>query len=821
MKKIKSYLHNKPHIWMIGISMLFMIGVFIRIFISYIQAFDTALLEENKAYLSEIADHIAVYTESVLKDSENALQNAGNALFVFKEDQRMRYLTNMVNREGFTYAGYADQSGDFIATDSYMNHNITSEVAFQNALQGKSTISDLTQEILRNRVASGIVITVPIYDKTEQPAGALSAMIELSRLDDALKVDSFQGAGYSYIIDNKGDLILHNKSMDYSNFYWLLKNVEIKDDASLSQIQQNIQSQESGMIYFNQLGEDRYAYYTSLGMNDWTIVNIVAKDVITNKTDALMNQLIIMSVVVLIVFLGLLTGTSIFWINSQNQKHAAEAKSIFLANMSHEIRTPMNAIIGTGEILLRSDLQSQQRNYVSNILSSSKGLLAIINDILDFSKIEAGKFTIVPAEYELEPLFYDITSLAVVRLKDKPIDFFIDFDTNVPSHLIGDMLRIKQILINIVGNAVKFTQKGFIKVEVSYLKRESNNVLQCKVTDTGIGIKKQDLDKLFISFHQVDTHYNHSKEGTGLGLAISLGLCTLMNGTIQVESEYGKGSVFTISIPQQQTNSDVLIKETLHKEQKLLIWESSEIWKHYFTSCLKRQGIFFTICEQKEQLASLIQDQHYDYILFDHEKLPDIPIHLKSENTVLVSMLNQQDPSLLSIKEKEPSIYKPMFSLQISSLLDGESGIEHETMQDDPTMDIDPLPMTHVLVVDDNEMNREIATEILKLYQIHVDSASSGEKALEMIRKKKYDIIFMDHMMPDMDGVETLQHIRELPEEYAPSVPIIALTANATANAMAMFYEVGFDDFLPKPIEMKKLHQLLEKWLRKINTERM
>lgn len=815
MKKIKDNIHKHPQIWIISFVSALFILVFAGLAVSYIQKFDETLIEENEGHLSEIADHIAIYTKSIIEDTTNALQNAANALDAISTENRLNYLKDIVERQEFTYVGYAGMDGEFISTESTQDGNIQAREAFQNALSGKVTISDLERKIFSDYVVSGITITVPIYDRNMQTVGALSAMLDTTELDDALEVESFKGEGYSYIINQTGELILHNKSMDYSNFFKILENSEILDYGSLSEIKQRILDGESGLIHYKQFGIERYAYYTSIGINSWTIVNIVDSGVITAKTDMLMKELIVITGCVIFVFLLLLMLAGMSWITSEKQKHLSNSKSLFLANMSHEIRTPMNAIIGTSEILLRSNIDSSHKNYVKNILNSSQSLLAIINDILDFSKIEAGKFTIVDEPYEIESLIYDITALATIRLDNKPVYFLMEIDKDVPANLIGDSSRIKQILINIVGNAIKFTQTGMIKVSVSSVYKENHFYLQFKVADTGIGIKKQNLSKLFISFNQIDNHYNLNHEGTGLGLAISKSLCELMNGEISVESEFGVGSIFTFMVMQKVQNDKTLIQPVAQKNRKLCILEPSSLLREFYSETLKQFDVSYCICENLKEFIDRIQEQSFDYVFVDQSfKKETLLPYIKDAN--VITILKQQETTLFSNLHDEYKIYCPMFSLQLSYLLSNHSKLHMEEQLDA----IPSLLNTRVLVVDDNQINREIAQEIIAFYDIESDGAASGQEAIDMVKLKEYDLVFMDHMMPDMDGIEAMQAIRMLPEKRYQSLPIIALTANATENAKQMFLQLGFDGFLSKPIDIKKLNGILEKWLRPLHDER-
>lgn len=815
MNKIKEYIHKHPQIWIISCVSALFILIFAGLAVSYIHKFDETLVEENESHLSEIADHIAIYTKSIIEDTTNALQNAANAMIAIPEADRLTYLKDIAERQKFTYIGYVGLDGEFISTESSQNGNIQEEEAFQNALLGNSTISDLQRKIFKDYVVSGITITVPIYNRNRQPVGALSAMLDTTELDDALEVESFQGEGYSYIINQTGELILHNKSMDYSNFFRILENSEILDQGSLTEIKQRILEGQSGLIHYKQFGIERYAYYTSIDINSWTIVNIVDSSIITAKTDMLMKELIMITGCVIFAFLLLLILAGISWITSEKQKHLSNSKSLFLANMSHEIRTPMNAIIGTSEILLRSNIDGSQKNYVKNILNSSQSLLAIINDILDFSKIEAGKFTIVDEPYEIESLIYDITALATIRLDNKPVYFLMEIDKDVPAHLIGDSSRIKQILINIVGNAIKFTQKGSIKVNISSIYKENHFYLQFKVTDTGIGIKKQNLSKLFISFNQIDNHYNHTHEGTGLGLAISKSLCELMNGDISVESEYGVGSVFTFTVMQKLQNNEPLIQPVLQKNLKLCILEPSQLLRDFYLESMAQIDVSYCLCDNLKSFLDKVQEQSFDYIFVDQSFKQEALLPYINDAKV-ITILKQQETTLFSNLHDKYKIYCPMFGLQLSYLLTNQPQVYVEEQ-----LEVIPsLSNTRVLVVDDNQINREIAQEIIAFYDIESDGAASGQEALDMLKMKEYDLIFMDHMMPEMDGIETMRAIRLLPEKRYQDLPIIALTANATENAKQMFLQFGFDGFLSKPIDIKKLNGILEKWLRPLHNER-
>ncbi|MBR6223125.1 MAG: response regulator [Lachnospiraceae bacterium] len=391
---------------------------------------------------------------------------------------------------------------------------------------------------------------------------------------------------------------------------------------------------------------------------------------------------------------------------SEKALAASEAKSAFLSNMSHEIRTPINAILGMNEMVLRECEEPNIIGYSNNIRSAGNTLLGLINDILDFSKIEQGKMEILPVDYDLSSMINDLVNMIRPRLDPKGLELILNIDPTIPMHLFGDDVRLKQVITNILTNAAKYTEKGTVTFSVGYEKidnDENNVILKVSVKDTGIGIKKEDMEKLFSEFERIEEKRNRSIEGTGLGMSITKSILSLMGSALKVESEYGKGSEFSFKLMQGVKN-----------------WDSIGNYQEAFEKAARAQIRY-------------------------HEKFK--------------------------------------------------------------------APTSHILVIDDTKMNLLVVTSLLKSTEIKIDTATSGDDGIARIKSMKYDIIFLDHMMPKKDGIETLNELKSMGDHLNVKTPIICLTANAISGARDFYLSAGFDDYLTKPIDSEKLEAIIMKYL--------
>ena len=495
----------------------------------------------------------------------------------------------------------------------------------------------------------------------------------------------------------------------------------------------------------------------------------------------------------------------------ENLEKSENMKSDFLANMSHEIRTPMNAVIGMAEMALREDLPATARNYINQIKDAGKSLLTIINDILDFSKIESGKMDITEVDYEPMSMIYDVSNIIMTRLKDKDVELILEVSPHIPNKLWGDNIRIKQVLLNLANNAAKFTLEGkvIIRMECDKIAPDEISLHIC-VEDTGIGIKKEDIEKLFQSFQQVDSKRNRNIEGTGLGLAISKNLLTLMNGSIWVESEYEKGSKFSCVIPQRIVDETPSIGVQDPAAAIVAGLISNPYVRESLCDDAAKLGVRDVRLLSAKELGTLLGEEKV-FLFIEHPLFSDVVEEFVRNNSNITAVLlidfdghaEYNIPNLFVLR-------KPLFALNIAMILNGEE-MHFDDKEADQEFDF-IAPDAKVLIVDDNAVNLTVAEGLLEPLKMQVDTADGGKDAIDKISKEHYDIVFMDHMMPEIDGVEATHIIRRLHPEY-DDVPIIALTANAVEGTKEMFCREGMNDFVAKPIELRMLIAKVRQWL--------
>jgi len=493
---------------------------------------------------------------------------------------------------------------------------------------------------------------------------------------------------------------------------------------------------------------------------------------------------------------------------AENESHA---KSQFLARMSHEIRTPMNAILGMSELVLREKIPGQVREQTEIIKQSGNHLLSIINDILDISKIESGKLELVEAEYLVASVINDIVNIIKMRLAGRRLRFILNISSRIPHGLWGDPVRVYQIIMNLLGNAVKYTDTGFVALDMAAERSGDMAQLLIKVRDSGRGIRKEDLPGLFDEFVRLDTDANAGIEGTGLGLAITRSLVLHMGGAIDVESAYGAGSTFTVTLPQPIKDRENMAAVVSPEEKPVIVFERRRHCVESILYTMADLGVPCTIVDTAAQFYDGLQGGNYAFA-FASEKLYDdfCAEYPDCETQAKIVLLSQSDDGTAPKDRGLPVLQTPIYCLAVAPLLNNTVS-DHSYVSKSLQHFI--APDAKVLIVDDVQVNLKVANGLLKPYQMVLTLCESGQEAIDAIKAEKFDIVLMDYMMPVMSGIEAVKIIRGL--DAGKEIPIVALTANAIVGAKEMFLQTGFDDFISKPIEVARLNDVLIKWIPK------
>ncbi len=502
-------------------------------------------------------------------------------------------------------------------------------------------------------------------------------------------------------------------------------------------------------------------------------------------------------------------------------KAAERSKSDFMANISHEIRTPVNTVCGMSEMILREDISDTVRENTFNIQAAGRNLLSIISDVLDFSELEYGKMELVEEPYNLTSTINDVINMAIAQKGSKKLELIVDCDAKIPYTLQGDEQKLRRVILSFVNNAIKFTEAGCITIVISARKEAYGVNLCVKVRDTGIGIAEENLEKLFSSFNQVDTKRNRQEGGIGIGLAISKRIISKMGGFISVNSTLGRGSEFMFVVPQKVVDDRPMVAVRNAESINIIVYidnekyEFAEIRDDYMSNIRHMVEGLEVRCHQCRNLAEFkrrIEKEIYTHAFITIDEYREDKEYFEELSHQLVVVMLQNRENAEQPKGNIKMVYKPYYVLSIASVLNGEYSLQRldgSHYQEKKFI----APEANVLVVDDNLMNLKVVEGLLRPYKIKVFVATSGKECLSKLDSMRYDIIFMDHMMPEMDGVETAHKIRAKAGVYFKNVPIVALTANAIGGAREMFLEEGFQEYVAKPIEMTHLERVLRKYI--------
>jgi signal transduction histidine kinase/CheY-like chemotaxis protein/HPt (histidine-containing phosphotransfer) domain-containing protein len=668
-----------------------------------------------------------------------------------------------------------------------------------------------------------IAFTAPYYDAysknmvfaasillRESDQGVYGVLaIEVNVRDIADFVGSLQviSGGYGMLLTPDMTIVAHK-------YDWMIGRKFIEVDPYFQEVSRSLISGDGSIIS----AEYRRPYGTMVTFfrrmdNNWFIGIATPKENYYRTLYMMILFMVLLGVGMMLILSYFLIRLAMAKIHSDEENRA---KSSFLARVSHEIRTPMNSILGMSEIIMRKNVSEEIYEYISTIQQSGTTLLSIINDILDFSRMESGRVEIESKHYSISSLINDVVNVIRIRLMDKPINFFVSVDRHIPAELIGDEVRIRQILINLLNNAVKYTQEGYIFLDIRAEPLEAGHVrLIVKVQDSGIGIRPEDKERLFSDFTRVDLENNLHVEGAGLGLSITKTLCTLMGGDIGVESEYGTGSVFTARVIQRyQTDQEAAVVKSA-KTLRVLLFEERPRFAEHFLDAMNNLGV---TTEQSPSIDDFIESLTGDSygkrcdFAFVSSRYADRSIPAWRQAMSKIKLIIMIEIGDISGYRNVGSVHLPVYSTILANLLNGDINVNHSLY--DFRIRI-TAPDARALIVDDIATNLRVAAELMAPYGLKIDTCLSGARAIEMVKHNKYDIIFMDHMMPEMDGIAATGAIRALADDgdYYRNLPVIMLTANAVSGQREMFLENGINDFLPKPIEVRHLNDILEKWI--------
>lgn len=698
-------------------------GVIARIAIGFAS---TQMNQEIEAHYQMLANKTTEQASAwIVKETQILLNQKASLEIInnFDHDFLTEYFTHIVNEynyDHYVYDIYFVNTKNEMASGSGYVQDPSIDFRERDWYEGALSSDNMCYTVPYVDVDTGkyvVTVSVKVFDQNRKFVGVLALDIFVEKLFDITEQQSLPKDSYLFIVDNEMGLVTHpNEDFGYQKEEPRnLRKLELEEYGRLADFIQQVQGKNTYLTCKDYDGNNRCFFVSQVDDCDWYVVAAISKKVIDESRDNMSKSTFIALIVCLIlgIILSLWATNTIIKKLTEAQEEAraaSEAKSRFLANMSHEIRTPINAVLGMDEILIRECKDESLMEYARNIQSAGQALLGVVNDILDFSKIESDRLDLVPGKYVLGELVGSCVNLIRIRVQEKALTFKVERDNYLPKILHGDEVRVRQIISNLLTNAVKYTKEGSITLFVGWKKLEGDNgKLIVRVKDTGIGIKKESIEDLFTSFRRLDEKKNRNIEGTGLGLSITKQLVELMGGEISVESEYGMGSEFIIEIPQK---------------------------------------------------------------VIDPANTESLDVGQKTQSNTEEIVLHTKD--------------------------------------------------ARVLVVDDVPMNLQVVKGLLKNTGLEIDTAERGLQALELMKENTYDMVFLDHMMPELDGVETLRILKEQYPDIYRKTPIIMLTANAVMGVEEEYKSEGFAGYLSKPVDRDSIYRCVLKHLSKakLMTER-